>query len=210
MFALLSPVFHVKHVVDAQADVPRETELRLQIYRDLLLRWNVRINLIGRSDMPHLWHRHILDSLQLARLIPSGTARLIDLWSGAGFPGLVLAIATGVNVDLIESDQRKAAFLREAARETSAPATVHAVRIEAAQIPPAPAVVARALAPLPRLLELAHRFLAPGAFALFPKGAEADRELTEAEATWNMRVERFASQTDAEATIFKLSEVIRG
>jgi 16S rRNA (guanine527-N7)-methyltransferase len=190
--------------------VSRETLQRLEVYRDLLLRWNARINLISRSDAPHVWPRHIADSLQLAALIPGGTERAIDLGSGAGFPGLVLAIATGIAFDLIESDQRKAAFLREAVRLTDAPAKVHAVRIEVANVEPALLVTARALAPLPALLGLAHRFLLPDGVALFPKGAEVDRELTEAGAGWNMRVERFQSQTDGNAKIIKLSEVARG
>jgi 16S rRNA (guanine527-N7)-methyltransferase len=183
---------------------------RLEAFTELLLRWNARINLVGRADIGAVWGRHVADSAQIAALVPPGTSRGIDLGSGAGFPGLILAIITGIEFDLIEADLRKAAFLREATRVTGAPARVHAVRIEAAEIAPAPLVTARALAPLPALLDLAHRFLRPGAVALFPKGAEVDRELTEAGRTWNMRVERFQSQTAPEGTILKLSEVVRG
>jgi 16S rRNA (guanine527-N7)-methyltransferase len=203
-------MFHVKHPPEADGGVSRETLARLQTFTDLLLRWNARINLISRADAAAVWTRHIDDSLQLAGLLPPDTLRAVDLGSGAGFPGLVLTIATGIPFDLIESDQRKASFLREAARVCSAPATVHAVRIENAKIPPATLVTARALAPLPTLLEMASRFMRPDGVALFLKGAEADRELTEARRTWNMRVESFGSRTAAEGTIFRLSEVKRG
>jgi len=171
--------------------------------------WNRRINLIGRADEPHLWARHIEDSLQLIPLLPAGLARAIDLGAGAGFPGLVIALATGIPFDLVESDQRKATFLREATRVTATPVTVHAVRIEDAKIAPAGLVTARALAPLPQLVALAHRFMAPGGVLLFPKGFTAEQELTAARATWNMRVERFPSRTHPDGAILKLSEVER-
>ena len=200
----------MKQWANGLPNVPRETMQRLEAFTELLLRWNARINLVGRADIGDVWGRHVADSAQIAALVPPGTSRGIDLGSGAGFPGLILAIITGIEYDLIEADLRKAAFLREAARLTGAPARVHAVRIEAADIAPAQLVTARALAPLPALLDLAHRFLLPGAVAVFPKGAEVDRELTEAGRTWNMRVERFQSQTAPEGTILKLSEVVRG
>jgi 16S rRNA (guanine527-N7)-methyltransferase len=199
----------VKHLSADRASVSRETEERLSAYTDLLLTWNRRINLIGRADEPHLWVRHIEDSLQLIPLLPADLDRGIDLGAGAGFPGLVVAIATGIPFDLVESDQRKAAFLREATRVTAAPATVHTVRIEGAAIAPAGLVTARALAPLPQLLALAHRFMAPGGVLLFPKGSGAEQELTEARAKWNMRVERFPSRTHPDGAILKLSEVER-
>jgi len=189
--------------------VSRETEARLFAYAELLLAWNRRINLIGRADEADLWVRHIEDSLQLIPLMPPALHQAIDLGSGAGFPGLVLAIATGIRFDLLESDQRKAAFLREAARATEAPASVHALRIEDAQVPPARLVTARALAPLRQLLAMAHRFMAPGGVALFPKGAMAEQELTDARTEWNMFVERFPSRTHPDGAILKLSEVER-
>jgi 16S rRNA (guanine527-N7)-methyltransferase len=125
----------VKHRTASRTDVSRETEARLSAYADLLRAWNRRINLISRADESNLWVRHIEDSLQLASLIPRDCDRAIDLGSGAGFPGLVLSIATGIHFHLVESDQRKAAFLREAARVTGAPVAVHATRAEDADIP---------------------------------------------------------------------------
>ncbi len=187
--------------------VSRETLDRLEAYRGLLLRWNARINLVSSKTEAEIEERHFADSLQLVPLIPVGITRAIDLGSGAGFPGLVLCIATGIAFDLIEADHRKAAFLREVARETNAPARVHACRVEAIGLEPASLVTARALAPLPALLGLAHPFLASGGVALFPKGAKVEHELTDAAAAWNMRVERFPSQTDPAGVILRLSEV---
>jgi len=189
--------------------VSRETLVRLRLYGDLLLRWNRAINLISRADEPDLWSRHIADSLQLGPYVPANIADAIDLGSGAGLPGLVLAMATGIHFHLIESDLRKASFLREAARETEAPVTIHACRVEAAAIDPAQLITARALAPLPNLLPLAAPLLAPGGVCLFPKGQSAERELTDTARAWNMRVEKFPSQIDRSGLILRISEVAR-
>ena len=199
----------MKHNPGASPAVSRETQARLDLFHALFLRWNPVINLVSRRDEARVGQRHIQDSLQLVPLIPARTDRGIDLGSGGGFPGLILAIATGLPFDLVEADGRKAAFLREAARETGAPATVHAVRIEAADIAPARLLTARALAPLPELLELSARLVAPGGVALFPKGEKAQEELTNAQAKWQMVVERFASQTDPAGVILRISEVAR-
>ncbi len=190
-------------------DVSRETLDRLTIYADLVERWNPTVNLVARGDLPVLWQRHIADATQLVPLIPPGTSHAIDLGSGGGLPALVLAIITGIPFDLVESDRRKAAFLREAARETAAPARIHATRIESADLPPAPLVTARALAALPVLLGLAHPFLTKDGVLLFPKGISAEAELTAASPLWQMKVERFPSQTDPAATILRISEVAR-
>ena len=187
----------------------REALARFTPYLVQLERWNRTINLIGRGDMAHAAERHLADALQLAPLIPTGTTRGIDLGSGAGFPGLVLAAATGLPFDLIEADQRKAAFLREAARVLGAPVRVHAIRVEAAALPPAPLVTARALAPLPRLLELAAPLLAPGGTALFPKGTGVTAELTAAREGWHMHVEQIPSRTAAGAVILRITEIAR-
>ncbi|HEX2943670.1 MAG TPA: 16S rRNA (guanine(527)-N(7))-methyltransferase RsmG [Rhodopila sp.] len=184
-----------------------DTTERLRRFADLLLRWNAKLNLIAPRDAPLLWQRHIEDSLQLAPLIPPGIDRAIDLGSGAGFPGLVLAIATGIHFDLIESDQRKAAFLRTAVLETGAPATVHARRIEDAPITPAPLVTARALAPLPRLLPLVAPLLAPGGTCLLLKGAKVEDELVDAAQGWTMSVERIPSRTGPDGVVLRLSDV---
>ena len=197
----------MKHPPDPPDGVSRETHERLTAYVELLLRWQRTINLISPRDVEQIWTRHIADSLQLAALIPPQIGRGIDLGSGAGLPGLVLAIATGLHFDLVEADQRKAAFLREAARVTGAATTIHASRIEAVSIAPAPLVTARALAPLATLLGWAVKFLAPGGICLFPKGRSAEDELTAAASQWQMQIHRTPSRTDPSATIFRISEI---
>ncbi len=182
-------------------------EGRLRDFAALVEKWSESINLISRGDIPHLWARHIEDSLSLVPHIPPGTARAIDLGSGAGFPGMVLAIATGIPFTLIESDTRKCIFLKEAARRTAAPVTVLNARIEAAQTEPAPLVTARALAPLDKLLGLAALHLAPGGICLFPKGKSVDAELTAAKPIWHMNIQRFGSPTEAASCILKVSEL---
>nr|WP_264185597.1 16S rRNA (guanine(527)-N(7))-methyltransferase RsmG [Roseicella aerolata] len=174
----------------------------------LLLRWNARINLTAERDEAAIWQRHVVDSLQLAPLVPAMEGPLVDLGSGAGFPGLMLALTTGRETHLVESDRRKSAFLIEAARVLNLPRMkVHPTRIEAATLPPAAILTARALAPLADLLPHAHRILAPGGTALFPKGRTAEQELTDAARGWIMHIERFASRTEPSATILRLSEI---
>ena len=184
-----------------------DVEARLKLYADLLLTWNARLNLVSRADAAAIWRRHIEDSLQLAPLIPAGVERAIDLGSGAGFPGLVLAIATGIPFALIEADRRKAAFLLEAARRTAAPVAVLAERMETCPGVSAAFVTARAVAPLPRLLPLAAPFLAPGGCLVLPKGGKADAELTAASTGWNMCVQRFASTTAPDAVILRITNL---
>ena len=190
-------------------EVSRETRGALDRFADLLLRWNRTVNLISRSDEPQLWTRHIDDSLQLLPLMQPLPSRAIDLGSGAGFPGLVLALASGVHFDLIEADQRKCAFLREAARVTGAPVRIHPVRIETATLSPASLISARALAPLTGLLQLAAPLLAAGGRCLFMKGANTGMELTHAGAEWQMQVERIPSRTDPEACVLRISNPAR-
>jgi 16S rRNA (guanine527-N7)-methyltransferase len=165
--------------------LPPETEQRLQIYADLLAKWQRTINLVAVSTLPNLWMRHFADSLQVQAAAPD--ARLwVDLGSGAGFPGLVTAIRLAgdphAKIHLIESDRRKCAFLREVSRETAAPIVIHPGRIEvvAAEInEPIDAISARALAPLPKLLRYAEKFLDQGAIGVFLKGQDVERELTD-------------------------------
>jgi len=199
----------VKHAGSDAVVVSRETRTRLESFGELLLRWNRTINLISRKDEAVLWDRHIQDALQLLPFMPAGLTDAVDLGSGAGFPGLVLAIASGCHFHLIESDQRKAAFLREASRLVDAPTTVHAARIETVDLPPVGLVTARALAPLVDLIGLAMPFLAPGGVLLAPKGSNVAAELTAAQERWHMRVERASSTTNAAATILQITEVSR-
>jgi 16S rRNA (guanine527-N7)-methyltransferase len=179
----------------------------LEAYVDLLRKWNGTVNLVSAADLPHLWQRHIEDSLQLGTIAGPLPPRAIDLGSGAGFPGLILSIAFGIEVHLIEQDQRKAAFLREAIMVTGALAHVHANKIERVKLPPAPLVTSRALAPLPVLLGLAKPLLTEDGFCLFPKTQAAESEIAEAQRHWSMTIDRFPSQTDANGMILRIADL---
>jgi 16S rRNA (guanine527-N7)-methyltransferase len=189
--------------------VSRETLLRLEAYADLLTRWSARINLVGHDTLPDLWRRHILDSAQLLHFIPGSARSLIDLGSGAGLPGLVLAILGVSGVDLVEADSRKAAFLREAARITGAEPTIRPCRIQAVPPHTVDVVTARACAPLDRLLDLAAPFLAPDSLCLFPKGERFNEELTLARKAWTMNVSVEQSLSDRRGVVLRLQQVAR-
>jgi len=187
--------------------VSRETEVRLDRFVALLAQWQQRINLIAPSTGPNLWTRHIADSLQLLTLAPA--ARIwVDLGSGGGFPGMVIACALAdtpeVRVHLVESNLKKAAFLRVATRAVSAPAIVHAERI-ADFVKHAPAaidvVTARAVAPLAKLLAEAGPLLKTGVIGLFPKGQNVDAELTDVPKYWQSHTSLLPSRTDSRARI---------
>jgi 16S rRNA (guanine527-N7)-methyltransferase len=189
-----------------------EIVARLDRFVELLLTWQRRTNLIAPSTIPSLWTRHVADSLQLLDLAgaPAAVPRVwLDLGSGGGFPGVVLACALadipGAQVHLVDSNLKKAAFLREAIRETKAPGIVHAMRIE--ELPQALAamtvdcVTARALAPLPDLLEMISPFVKKGAKALLLKGQDLDHELTESTKRWHIEADSVPSKTDKSGRI---------
>ncbi len=182
---------------------------RLSAHLEVLVRWQRRINLVGPRTLDDPWRRHVLDSAQLDALLPAAPGPVVDIGSGAGFPGLVLAILGRGDVHLVESNARKAAFLREAARASAAAVTVHPRRIEDLTPFAAAAVTARACAPLVKLLDLAAPFLALGAVGLFLKGAGVDEELTAARDRFNMAVERHPSRSDPAATILIIRDVER-
>jgi 16S rRNA (guanine527-N7)-methyltransferase len=189
--------------------VSRETLARLEAYAALLAAWATRINLVGRATLADPWRRHILDSAQLRPLVPDHAKSLVDLGSGAGFPGLVLAILGLSGVELVEADSRKCAFLIEAARITDARVTVRQTRIEAMPARPFDVVTARALAPLDRLLDLARPFLAADGLCLFLKGAEAAGELTLARRGWRMTAAAIPSRSDPRGVVLQLRDVVR-
>jgi 16S rRNA (guanine527-N7)-methyltransferase len=195
-------------------DVSRETQERLDLYLDLLSKWNRKINLVSPTTVSEAWTRHILDSAQIFALRPTGAERWTDLGSGGGFPGMVIAmLARGAGLTqttvLIESDTRKATFLRTVARETGTPAVVLAERIERADPQNADVVSARALAPLPKLLEYVARHCDKNGTALLLKGAQAKSELSEARESWHFQLEESPSLTDSQATVLKLRELRR-
>lgn len=194
--------------------VSRETLQKLEHFADLVAKWTRRINLIAPSSIDGIWNRHILDSAQLVRHAPANATSWIDLGSGAGFPGLVIAALWSEtnpqgHVTLVESDQRKAAFLRQAARELALAVTIHTTRAES--LPPTNADIlsARALAPLVNLLPLAARHLAPTGIAIFPKGRNAAAEIEEARKSWRFDLAIRDSVTDHEGRILRIERIER-
>jgi len=199
----------------ALTPVSSETEARLDRYVALLLEWQIKTNLVAPSTLPNLWTRHISDSLQLLSLAPSAKT-WVDLGSGGGFPGVVLACALaempGANVHLVERNAKKAAFLREAVRITSAAATVHLAGIGdivdriGSRVD---CVTARALAPLHQLVGYAEPFVSGGAKALFLKGQDVEAELTEATKYWNIEPRLHSSRTGGHGWIVELDRIER-
>mgnify|MGYP001405697327 CR=1 FL=1 len=194
-------------------DVSRETFEKLSLLESELRRWQAIKNLVGPGTLDQIWERHIVDSLQLLAYAPD-TARLwLDLGSGAGFPGLVLAIAgqaRGLEVHLVESNSRKCAFLRHVARLTGAKAVIHATRLESVVpsfVGKTDVVSARALASLATLLGWTAPLLKAGTIGLFPKGRDVDAELTEARESWKFAAEVLPSRTDSEARILRISSI---
>jgi 16S rRNA (guanine527-N7)-methyltransferase len=199
----------------ALTPVSRETEARLDRYVALLNEWQAKTNLVAPSTLPHLWTRHIADSLQLVALAP--TAKVwMDLGSGGGFPGVVLACALaespGASVHLVERNAKKAAFLREALRVTASPGMVHFSSIEdiVERVGgPIDCVTARALAPLHQLIGFVEPLVRKGAKALFLKGQDVESELTEATRYWNIEPKLIPSRTGGQGWIVELDRIER-
>jgi 16S rRNA (guanine527-N7)-methyltransferase len=196
----------------ALVPVSRETAARLDRFAALLLDWQGRMNLIAASTVPVLWTRHIADSLQLLAIAPQAR-QWADLGSGAGFPGLPIACAladqSSTEVHLIESNKKKAGFLREAVRVTGAPAIVHAERVAdfaRGFRGPLDVVTARAVAPLPELLSIAYPLLKSGAQGLFAKGQDVEAELTQATKCWSIQASLVPSRTDPKSRIVVIRE----
>lgn len=195
-------------------DVSRETLDRLSALAALVDKWTKRINLIAPDSRADIWNRHIRDSAQIVPLAPAVLGRWIDLGSGAGFPGLVVATILkehdpAAEVTLVESDARKAAFLRTAVRTLDLSVQISTDRAEA--LPPHEAAVlsARALAPLRGLLDLAHRHLSADGIALFPKGRARAAEIAAAGANWRFALSETRSITDPEAAILRIERIVR-
>lgn len=197
----------------SRLNVSRETIERLEIFVALLEKWNPRINLVSRNSLTDLWTRHIVDSVQVFRCADP-TGHWLDLGSGGGLPGAIVGIMAAeespdLKVTLIESDQRKSAFLRTAARETGAKYTVISERIEEVTCQRADVVSARALARLDTLLEFADRHMVQTGTALFPKGVTWEKEVAEAQQQWQFQVDPVTSITESGAVILKVCGVSR-
>ncbi len=197
-------------LVNDSREIAADLGSRLDRFVALLLEWQNKTNLISPSTIPEVWTRHVADSLQLLKLAP-GAKQWVDFGSGGGFPGIPIACALagteGAVVHLVESNHKKAAFLREAVRVTGAPARVHARRVEDFVdqfAEPVEIVTARALAPLENLLAKAYPLLKRGAQALFLKGQDVEGELTEASKCWSIDAELIPSVTDPGGRIVRV------
>ena len=212
--ARLPDVKDTAQIVHKYGDVSRETVERLQIYVDLVLKWQPAQNLIAPSTIPDIWMRHVVDSLQTQWSLPDAKT-WVDIGSGGGFPGIVTAILLAdvpdAHVHLIESNQRKAAFLRTALRETGSKGTVYPGRIESVAKEwsqgPVDAVSARALASLELLLKLSEPFTAQGARAVFHKGQDFQREINEASHTWTFDLVEKKSLIDPTSRMLLFSNI---
>ncbi len=197
----------------AATGVSRETLSQLKLYASLLTEWNERHNLVSDASLPDLWRRHFLDSAQLNQFIPETAVSLVDLGSGAGFPGLVLAVMLrdrAFRTVLYESTGKKADFLKLVAERLQLTAVeIRHSRIEAGAAEPFDIITARACAPLHRLLDYAQRFWGPRSKSLLLKGQSVDVELTEARKFWRMELERHPSQSDASGVILEIRTLKR-
>lgn len=193
-------------------DVSRGTLDRLESYARLLVQWQAKINLVAPGTLTEIWHRHFADSAQLVRLAPASVSRWLDLGSGAGFPGLVVATLLAekgqCRVTLCESDTRKAAFLSDVKRKLGLAVDIISARIETdsthVSVGQVDVISARALAPLERLVPLSAPFFHAQTVGLFLKGREAEREIADAAKTWQFNAELTPSMTDREGRIVKI------
>ena len=199
---------------EREVGVSRETLSKLERYEELLLRWSAKINLVSKTTLDEIWTRHFLDSAQIFELAPKGVKHWLDIGSGGGFPGLVIGILAlqwnpKMTLKLVESDQRKCAFLSTVIRETGLKASVICARVEDLDPMMADVISARALAPLSQLLAHAKRHLSPDGIALFLKGAKSKDELVNALDSWSFRCETHPSKTDTNAVVLSISEIER-
>ncbi len=187
-------------------NVSRETMDMFAVYLKLLEKWQRRINLVANSTLQNAWQRHILDSGQLALYLPANTKHILDVGSGAGFPGLVLAIMTSAQVDLVESDQQKAIFLSTVIRELGLNAKVHNCRIESLAPLRPDVITARALAPVPKLLDLIEKQLHSGCVCLFLKGVSVQEELTNLQSYSKMKAVTHSSLSGPDGVVLALQD----
>lgn len=200
--------------IPAWLNVSRETLERLFAFCALVEKWNPAINLVSKSGIAEIWHRHVIDSAQLIRQIPSQGGKWGDLGSGGGFPGIILAILAKeiypeAALILVESDRRKSVFLSEAARLLDISVTIKTQRIEDLEPLQVDVLTARALAPLSNLCDYAYRHLTPDGVAIFPKGAAAVREIEDAKKQWQFNCDTMQSYTDPAALVLAVRGIQR-
>lgn len=210
----VGPAQDAPEEVVRQLGVSRETLTRLSNFVAEVRRWSPRINLVSAASLPVIWSRHVLDCAQLVDQAPVGAVRWLDLGSGGGFPGLVVAAIAAekrpdLGVELVESDQRKAVFLNQTARRMDLNLRVHTMRAEELAPHAADVVSARALAPLVKLAPLLQRHMNADGVAILPKGRAADREIGEVLASWSAEVQKVPSRSDPDGSIVVLKKLRR-
>lgn len=198
----------------ARLSVSRETYAALEQLEQLVRRWTTAVNLVSKATLADLWQRHIVDSAQLFAFCPTEARSWLDIGSGGGFPGLVVAVLAreklpALRVALVESDQRKATFLRQAAQTLGLDVAVRSERVETIEPAQADVLSARALAALIELLPYADRHLKPDGVALFPKGVRFAEEIAEARKAWGFDAVIHTSQSDAAAAILEIRKIHR-
>jgi 16S rRNA (guanine527-N7)-methyltransferase len=209
---MIKPVHDAFELLNRYGNVSRETFERLESYHALLVKWQKAVNLVGPDTLPDAWRRHFLDSLQLIPLLPQDKPiTLMDMGTGAGFPGLVLAIATGFTVHLVESDAKKVSFLREVSRVTNAPVVIHHSRIEAVEFEDKTpdVILSRACSSLANLLSLAGKNVSRETYCCFHKGKNYGMEIDEARNAWVFDVSITPSIVDPQGVLLSLSNICR-
>lgn len=197
------PEVFLRHV-----SVSRETIEKLETYANLLSRWQSKINLISTNSLQQVWHRHFLDSAQIYSMSPKKVASVIDVGAGAGFPGLILSIMGMKNVQLVEQNKKKCAFLYEVISETEATATVHPCKIENLPVKDYDIVLARAFMPLDGLLKAVSPFFGKDTLGIFPKGSKVNQELTAASKNWKMTTVIKQSITSPDGKIVLVKDLV--
>ena len=199
-----------EEVFISQLNVSRETLDVFSVYGETLAKWQSKINLISAKTMDNVWRRHFLDCAQLHNLLPSGTKSILDIGSGAGFPGLVLAVMGVKNVTLVEADSKKCVFLREVVRRTGRHANIVNCRIEEFSGGYFDIITARALAPMGKLLSYINPHFGPSTKGIFLKGEQVDRELTKAKKQWKLKYKAVPSITSDRGSIIIVEKISSG
>jgi 16S rRNA (guanine527-N7)-methyltransferase len=196
-------------LLNRHVKISRETFERLSLYHNLLIKWQARVNLVGPESLQDAWQRHFLDSLQLLNAIESVSQVMVDLGSGAGFPGMALAIAGANNMHLVESDGKKISFLREVARITETKISIHHSRMEDCVFDRVDIFTARAVAPLKELFSSIEPNVSHGTFCLFQKGKNSIKEMDDAKEEWSFDSIIIPSVTDKEGSVLRVSNLKR-
>jgi 16S rRNA (guanine527-N7)-methyltransferase len=201
------PKWREKQMHPFFSDVPRETIEKLECYEQLLRHWQKRINLVSANTLDNIWERHFLDSAQIFSFVRSPEAVVVDVGSGAGFPALVLAIMGLKNMHLVESDQKKCAFLREVARQAGVSVTIHAARCESLSFPPVDYYTSRGCGDLEKLINMLWNKMHKNTICLFHKGRNYTKEVGVANRFWRFDVVSHPSRSGGGGTILEISNI---